>query len=291
MKIEDPGLRLKATHSHPGLTQFMSPIETESGAQSAGQRRSDARWTILAAATIILTGLLAYSNSFDVPFVFDDVASIRDNASIRRLWPIWPVFFTSASPTVVGRPLLNLSLALNYAWGGAAVRGYHVVNLAIHLWAALCFGVAATALSSCQCSPNASGKTTPAWRWPLHPLGRPPLADGIRHLHGPAHESMLGVFYFTMLYCVIRGESSRRRTAWYCGAILACWAGTATKEVMATGPIVLLAYDRIFLCSSFREIASKRGGLYLALCASWALLAGLMLSSGRHSELPDLASG
>ena len=31
-----------------------------------------------------------------------------------------------------GRPLLNLSLALNYAIGGTAVESYHVMNFIIH---------------------------------------------------------------------------------------------------------------------------------------------------------------
>ena len=44
--------------------------------------------------------------------------------------------------TVTGRPLLNLSLALNYACGRLDVRGYHAVNLSIHLLAALLlFGI------------------------------------------------------------------------------------------------------------------------------------------------------
>src|SRR5207244_3634154 len=44
--------------------------------------------------------------------------------------------------TVEGRPLLNLSFALNYAVGGLDVRGYHVVNLAVHLLAGLLlFGI------------------------------------------------------------------------------------------------------------------------------------------------------
>ena len=34
--------------------------------------------------------------------------------------------------TVAGRPLLNLSLALNYAFGKARTEGYHVINYLIH---------------------------------------------------------------------------------------------------------------------------------------------------------------
>jgi hypothetical protein len=40
---------------------------------------------------------------------------------------------------VAGRPLVNLSLAVNYAIGGLDVRSYHVTNLALHLLVALAF--------------------------------------------------------------------------------------------------------------------------------------------------------
>ncbi len=38
---------------------------------------------------------------------------------------------------VWGRPVLNLSFALNYALGGTQVAGYDAANLLIHLCAAL----------------------------------------------------------------------------------------------------------------------------------------------------------
>ena len=58
--------------------------------QSKGRFR---RLRILAAgAVIVVAGLLAYCNSFAGPFVFDDIRSIRNNPSIRQLWPIWEVF-------------------------------------------------------------------------------------------------------------------------------------------------------------------------------------------------------
>ena len=37
----------------------------------------------------------------------------------------------------VGRPFVNFTFALNYAWGGLDVSGYHAVNLFIHALAGL----------------------------------------------------------------------------------------------------------------------------------------------------------
>jgi hypothetical protein len=81
-----------------------------------------ARIAALAAAVFAV-----YSNSFAGAFVFDDNALIVDNPAIRRFEPL-AILRTSGS-----RPLLNLSLAANYAWGGLEPFGYHVFNLSVHL--------------------------------------------------------------------------------------------------------------------------------------------------------------
>ena len=95
------------------------------------------RNVFLAALVLVVAAILAYANSFRGPFVFDDVEAIVENETIRSLSPavLSPPF--ADGQTVGGRPLVNLTLALNYAVGGLNPVGYHVVNLAIHLAAML----------------------------------------------------------------------------------------------------------------------------------------------------------
>ena len=103
------------------------------------------------AAIIVAATLAAYHNSFSVPFVFDDVLAIVENPTLRQLWPPWGSFSPPSGQglTVEGRPLLNVSFALNYALGGVSPQGYHVVNLVIHLFAALVlFGVVRRSLAA-----------------------------------------------------------------------------------------------------------------------------------------------
>ena len=91
---------------------------------------------------IIAAGIGAYHNSFQGPFIFDDVPSILDNPHIRHLWPIWDAMSRHTESAVSGRPVVCLTLTLNYAFDGLNVRGYHAFNLAVHLLAALVlFGV------------------------------------------------------------------------------------------------------------------------------------------------------
>lgn len=275
----------------------MQPRSTEMPWNLVPGRGQAARSTLFAVATLILAGVAAYSNSFDGPFIFDDGPSILQNRTIRRVWPLGPILVpkeptTVIGPTVVGRPLLNLSLALNYAWGGTDVRGYHIANLAIHLLAGVIFfGVVRRTLQLPKMPENvrrdATGLAlTIALIWTLHPL----QTESVTYVVQRA-ESIVGVFYFLMLYCVVRGAMGSWGWLWYVGAALACTLGTATKEVMVTAPVVVLAYDRVFLASSFREILRKRWGLYAALLANWWLLAALMRTSASRGRSAGFGLG
>ncbi|MBI4710307.1 MAG: hypothetical protein HY759_04300, partial [Nitrospirae bacterium] len=78
---------------------------------------------------IVATGLIAYSNTFNVPFQFDDYTYIIDNHKLRNLSNFWP-------PTG-SRWTGLLTFALNYKFGGLSVTDYHIVNIIIHIINAL----------------------------------------------------------------------------------------------------------------------------------------------------------
>ena len=129
------------------------------------------RWqpaTLLAACLIVLAILASYSNSFSGPFIFDDAKSIVDNSTIRELGAMGNLLSPpNQGETVSGRPVLNLSLALNYAVSRCDVHGYHITNLAIHLAAALLlFGIvrrtAATLVPRLRRSPPRPGPPPPS---------------------------------------------------------------------------------------------------------------------------------
>jgi tetratricopeptide (TPR) repeat protein len=280
------------------------------GAESgfAGLRRA---WlgTILCAAAIAVAGIAVYWNSLDGQFMFDDQGWIVDNSSIRHLWPPSEWLFPADAAHVGGRPTVSFTLALNYAIGGLDVRGYHVVNMAIHILAALMlFGVARkTLLLSFRRSSLSSNFRPPtsdlpatglafaiALIWVVHPLNTEAVSYVIQRA-----ESLVSLFYLLTFYAVIRGatasngstldgsqdpspqHSSRR---WYFAAVAFCFLGMATKEVMVTAPIVILLYDAIFLAGSFRRALIERGGLYLAMAASWGVLIWTLATTSFHAE-------
>jgi tetratricopeptide (TPR) repeat protein len=181
----------------------------------------------LAGGIIVLAALAAYANSFSGPFLFDDVGSITNNPTILH-------FGSALSPPTNagtgGRPLFNLTFALNYALGGMDARGYHAFNLLIHALAGLTlFGVVRRtllrpAISECgrgaltpHLSPMWGGGTPPtvlalavAVIWVVHPL----QTEAVTYISQRA-ESLMGLFYLLTLYCFVRStdETGERREA------------------------------------------------------------------------------
>jgi hypothetical protein len=148
--------------------------------QRPGDNAQPAVWdrgwiTLLGVA--LLAGCLygAYHNTFAVPYLLDDPDSIEKNVSIRSFAT---AFFPPANSgiTVSGRPLLNLSLAINYRLGGTELWGYHLGNLLIHFGAALAlFGVVRRTLRLPSMRERYGQQATLlAWfsaaLWALHPL-------------------------------------------------------------------------------------------------------------------------
>jgi len=87
---------------------------------------------------IALAAFLAYSNSFNVPFSFDDGINIVENPDIRdgRLL-IEPLKHYHEKLRYETRYIGFLTFALNYKFHGLQVTGYHIVNFVIHLFNAL----------------------------------------------------------------------------------------------------------------------------------------------------------
>lgn len=248
-----------------------------------------------AALLAVLVGV-AYANTLNAPFIFDDTESILENPHIRSLWPLSEALAAPPQSTVAGRPLVSLSLALNYVIGGLDVRGWHAFNTAVHAMAALALlgVVRRTLLSPALADRFAADATWLAFivaaAWAAHPLHTAAMTYVIQRA-----ESMMGLFYLLTIYAAARAcaggaagpptlesttgsvdaRRSDMRMLWMAAAVLACAAGMATKEVMVTAPVVALLYDRCFFSGSFAAALRRRWPLYAGLAATWVVLATL----------------
>ncbi len=234
-----------------------------------------------AVAVIVVAGVAAYSNSLHGPFIFDDVNRISKNESIRSIWRLDDILLPSDSQDYY-RPFLNLSLALCYSVGGLNVAPFHVLNLGIHILAALAvFGLVRRTLLLPQVDARFGKASTLlamviSLLWMLHPLQTESVTYVIQRC-----EALMGLFIVLAIYCVLRGAESSHPKLWYVCAVTACAMGMGSKEVMAMAPFLVLLYDRVFLAHSLREAFKKRWGLYLGL----ALTSIILLPAIRASQL------
>jgi Tfp pilus assembly protein PilF len=282
----------------------------------------------LPSLAILLITSAAYASSFDGVLVFDDEPAIAANTHIRRLWPLSEAMSAPPDTTVSGRPVVSLSLAINYALAPAADRdvfsappgaaettrhallrnlwGYHAVNLAIHVLAALVlFGAVRRTVLTAPMRDRFGAVSTPlalgiALLWAVHPLQTGAVTYVVQRA-----ESLMGLFFLLTLYCAIRSganddrssfevrrsQFAYRRTTndlrraandeprtagfwWSSAAVAACALGMATKETMAAAPLLVIAWDHVFT-------ERRRWRLYTALAATWVILAALVAGGHR----------
>jgi tetratricopeptide (TPR) repeat protein len=261
-----------------------------------------------------------YGRVLNVPFIYDDGPSIVENKSITSLRPLigaqgrfGPLNPAPDLPTS-GRPLVNLSFAINYAFGGLNPFGYHAVNVAIHFLSSLL--VWAIVRRTLQLPYFADRfATTAGWLalavavlWALHPLQTEAVIYATQRT-----ELMMGLFYLATLYCSLRywitfpvavgdapaesfstrprrkkkdnelAEAAPHRAAWLMLAVLACLAGMASKEVMVSAPLMVLLFDRAFISGSLAGAVRRSWPLYAGLAATWIFLA-LLMHNAPHGQ-------
>jgi len=185
--------------------------------------------TIAPVAALTVAIATVYANSFVVPFLYDDLAVVLNNQSIRDLKALPSVLSPPGhGSTVQSRPLVNLTLAINYALNKNRPWGYHAFNLAVHILASLAlFGLVRRTLaaqlasrtgvrqeresiqapwSDLQTNPSFTQATLPAFLvalvWGIHPL----QTMAVTYISQRA-EGLMGLMYLATLYCFARGLS------------------------------------------------------------------------------------
>jgi protein O-mannosyl-transferase len=90
------------------------------------------RGTFFSLSLIAVVCLIAYSNTFHVPFQFDDPSSISWKPYVKDINAFFGAQVETDSSFIM-RTLTYFTFAVNYRLHGNEVVGYHAVNLAIHL--------------------------------------------------------------------------------------------------------------------------------------------------------------
>lgn len=242
---------------------------------------------------IAIVALIAYSNSFDVPFVFDDEPSITKNDVVQNL----ANFFANRSgyDYLPNRYMGNLSFALNYHFGGANVFGYHLVNLAIHIANALLVYalVRLTLRTPFFVNGPGSGDRGPE-DTSLRPYALLPFFAAILFVCHPIQTqavtyivqrltSLVTLFYLGALVLHVRWRLAREAGApfpsrsvipFWLLSLLSAVLAMKTKEIAFTLPLAVLLYE----CSFFGLPSRRRIAELVPLLLTIAIIPLSMLT-------------
>ncbi len=215
---------------------------------------------------LLLAGGFTYWNALQAGFVFDDHLLILKNPHIAQGGSLWQAVTDSS------RPVVALTLALNYRLGGHTPWGYHAFNVLVHLLAGLVLfallrrTLATPSLPAGHADRSLGLAFTVALLWIIHPLQTESVTYVIQR-----GESLTGLFYLATIYAALR-SAQRRPRIWAGLAILSCSLGMASKAVAVTAPLMVMLYDRTFLFPSWREAVRRRAPLYAGLALTWGIL-------------------
>jgi tetratricopeptide (TPR) repeat protein len=223
---------------------------------------------------------LAYSNTFLVPFIFDDIPDIIEKAFIKTL--------SLQNSPFPNRPILDFTLAINYALSGLNVWSYHLVNLLIHILAALTlFGIVRRTLS--QGLLGERHAPVSIWLalaatllWALHPIQTQAVTYVIQRC-----ESLMGLFFLLTLYFAIRGWHASKTGIWHALAFLSCLLGVGSKEVMVVAPFLVFIYDITFVHKRIGSGLRQSWGLYLGLLLC-IIAQGVLLLAAAPQDATDI---
>ena len=236
----------------------------------------------------------AFSRAENAPFIYDDRSSVVDNTSLRHLSPLLgdsnmtgPLRSAKELPTS-GRPLLNLSFALNYHFGQLGPAGYRRVNLVLHFISMLLLAAIVRRTLTLQFFAGRFSKSAPiiafctAMLWAIHPLQTEPVIYVTQR-----SELLVGLFYLATLYASLRywaAETNVRRRTWLVVAISMCACGMASKEVMVTAPVVVFIFERTLIAGTIKKAWQNSWSLYIGLALTWLVLLALNYDGPRSGS-------
>ena len=254
------------------------------------QKRQSSLRHLIAIALIAGVALVAYSNTFHVPFHFDDRPNIVENPNVQFTVLTWDRLERLIKNTykVTIRVFSYFTFALNYYFGGFNVFGYHLVNFLIHIasgiflywFLMLTFNL-----------PSLKEKYGPiSYKVALfsslifisHPIQTQSVTYIVQRM-----ASMAGMFYLLSFILYIKGRLSTGvpRIFYFGGTMLSYLLGVFSKENVAILPLFIVLYEFYFFQNFDLSPRGKR--ILFALIGSLLVLGafGFILWGKRYIDL------
>jgi hypothetical protein len=247
-------------------------METNHRSQAKGVLKNP----LLHVLSILLLGLLAYSNTIDVPFYFDDTYVIVTNDRIKDPSNIPSLFWRMEGP-IATRPFTLATLAFNHVLGGLSTRGYHIFNVALHLinGVMLYMLLLRTAGLMGAYGRNAGGVAFfSSLLFVLHPV----QTEAVTYI--VSRSVLLCTFFYllgiTLFISVVR--SRRGRAAYMAALLLSSMLGMSSREDFVTFPLMLLLFDFFFISGGNVKGVLGRWKIHLPVISTAAFLIYMVMS-------------
>ncbi|HEY5973317.1 MAG TPA: tetratricopeptide repeat protein [Geobacteraceae bacterium] len=252
---------IERTPTMPGVTARFYRILTEPARRSL----------LLCCLLLSLVGLAAYSNSFSVPFSFDDTKNILANPAINNFSAKGPLPLLRAS-----RGGVDLTFLANLSLHGWTPLGFHLVNLAIHLATAL---LVYALVSMIERTPfwvgrdDTGGTRVIAFFTALLFVAHPLQTQAVTYIV-QRYTSFTTLCYVASVFCYGRGRliglSHRTgRAVWWCaGAFVLALLAMRSKEIAYTLPFAVILFEACFFSGSLK----RRLGISAAFLATLVVI-------------------
>jgi tetratricopeptide (TPR) repeat protein len=212
--------------------------------------------SILRTAAIFLCfsilGFFIYSNTLNTPFVFDDKVQIRGNTNIRMTELNVKSLIKAGSNkkgSLSKRPVGYITFALNYYFHQYDPKGYHIVNIIIHILSGIIlYAFIKTTLSL----PSIKFKDNQAYAialfaallWLAHPIQTQSVTYIMQRMN-----SLSAMFYMLSFWLYLKGrlaEERQKNWLWFACSGLAWILALGCKQIAVTLPFFVLLYEWYF---------------------------------------------
>jgi hypothetical protein len=239
---------------------------------------------LIAVCLIAGVAFIVYSNTFSVPFLFDDRPYITLNPNIQIKVLTWDRIETLIKYTYREsiRVFAYFTFALNYYFGELDVFGYHLVNFIIHVFSGIFlygFLYLTFNLPSLRERYGALSYRVALFASLLfvaHPIQTQSVTYIVQRM-----ASMAGMFYLLTFVLYILGRLSKGKTRFFCfgGGVVTYLLGVFSKENVAILPFFIALYEFYFfqdfdLSPKGKKVLSVLIGALLVLGAFGLLLWG-----------------
>ena len=232
------------------------------------------RFNLIAFACIAGIILIAYSNTFTASFHFDDNPTIVENFSIKHF--NWNSFWGTFSGT---RPVVNVSLWLNYQLSGLNVIGWHVFNVGFHIansffvYLFILWTLGTPSLSARYGIRAQRIALFGALLFGVHPI----QTESVTYII--SRTELLATFFYLATFLLFLKGVKTGKFSFYIGCFFTSLLAVESKEWAVTLPAMLLLYDFLFLSEGKLKPILSRWKVYVLVALPWGLIAYVLMTT------------